>query len=156
MFKAAGFILIIISTFTVFFHTSFADRCTYIFLDQTAQLLNDICFCNLSAKTYPQLFSVIDYKKYSYYKDFSFISRVNFFTSLENNSFIINKEISDVKDMFMSMGFNNPKKEREHLAQCIGLLQHKSAYYQNRYEKQCKGNRISGLSVGLVMIIVLI
>lgn len=156
MFKAAGFILIIISTFAAFFYTSFADRCTYIFLDQTAQLMDNICFCNLSVKTYPQLFSDIDYKKYSYYKDFSFIGREIFFTSLENNSFIINKEISDVKDMFITMGFNNPKKEKEYLAQCIGLLQHKSAYYRNRYEKQCKGNRISGLSVGLVMIIVLI
>ncbi|MBQ8604486.1 MAG: hypothetical protein IJ410_06565 [Oscillospiraceae bacterium] len=156
MFRLTGFALIILSSFFAFYYSSIADRCTYTFLLQTAELLGYLSFENISGRTYPEILNDIDYKKLYYYKNFDFCSRDVFFEEMEKNHFIHKKEVHSTGSMLSQIGQRTVRKENEYISRCITVLQQKSDFYRSKYEKNNKINRIGGLSIGLIVMIVFI
>ncbi len=155
MYKIAGIILIMVSVFILFYRNSITDYCTYIFLRQTAEILKLLQFENISLKTYPQIFSSMKKDKLYLYKNFDFCNRNDFFHNLYSKKIIEQSQLSAVSGMFSQLGYRNAKRENEYIARCIAELQYKTEFYRQNYTQNGKTNRMCGLSVGIVIMIML-
>ncbi len=153
MFKLTGILLLMISVFIFFYRTSLTDRFTYIFLEQTAEIFRILQFENISLRTYPDIFRDMNMDKLLLYKDFDFYKRNSFFTDLAAGKLIDTDEISKVKGMFSQLGYRNTEQEKLYISQCTNNLQQKADYYKTKYAHNSKTNRMCGLSVGIVIMI---
>ena len=89
------------------------------------------------------------------YKNFDFCNRNDFFHNLYSKKIIEQSQLSAVSGMFSQLGYRNAKRENEYIARCIAELQYKTEFYRQNYTQNGKTNRMCGLSVGIVIMIML-
>ena len=156
MFKSIGMIFVFFSVFCAFMRRTTVWYSSYIFLKQTEYVFRYLLYRNLSLSTYPEIFAELNSDKLYLYKDFIFSDRDNFFKNFRYKSLMDSYRLNMVKDKFFYLGYRKTADEKAYIENSVAELHLLSETYKEKYIKNYKSDRLCGLSISVIIIVLII
>ena len=139
MFKAIGCSRVLCSSIMFFSYETLTDLITLQFINQSIYILSNLKYCVMLGKTY----------------DFALNETEKSFLKIKGN-FLINKNvIEQILDIFKSLGMREKKREIEYISACIDKLENLRREYARKYDCEKQISLLTGISAGVVLIIML-
>lgn len=155
MFKAIGCSRVLCSSIMFFSYETLTDLITLQFINQSIYILSNLKYCVMLGKTYDRFFNELDKNKVYFYKNFALNETENSFLKIKGN-FLINKNvIEQILDIFKSLGMREKKREIEYISACIDKLENLRREYARKYDCEKQISLLTGISAGVVLIIML-
>lgn len=155
MFKAIGCSRVLCSSIMFFSYETLTDLITLQFINQSIYILSNLKYCVMLGKTYDRFFNELDKNKVYFYKNFALNETENSFLKIKGN-FLINKNvIEQILDIFKSLGMREKKREIEYISACIDKLENLRREYVRKYDCEKQISLLTGISAGVVLIIML-
>lgn len=155
MFKAIGCSRVLCSSIMFFSYETLTDLITLQFINQSIYILSNLKYCVMLGKTYDQFFNELDKNRVYFYKNFALNETENSFFKIKGN-FLINKNvIEQILDIFKSLGMREKKREIEYISACVDKLENLRREYARKYDCEKQISLLTGISAGVVLIIML-
>ena len=155
MFKAIGCSRVLCSSIMFFSYETLTDLITLQFINQSIYILINLKYCVMLGKTYDRFFNELDKNKVCFYKNFTLNETEKSFLKIKGN-FLINKNvIEQILDIFKSLGMREKKREIEYISACIDKLENLRREYARKYDCEKQISLLTGISAGVVLIIML-
>lgn len=155
MFKAIGCSRVLCSSVMFFSYETLTDLITLQFINQSIYILSNLKYCVMLGKTYDRFFNELDKNKVYFYKNFALNETENSFLKIKGN-FLINKNvIEQILDIFKSLGMREKKREIEYISACVDKLENLRREYARKYDCEKQISLLTGISAGVVLIIML-
>lgn len=150
MYKILSFVFITLSSTALFRKGNIKDKNTRCFLFETVEILRIMkIYCGI--KTYPRLFADEDMSDYSYYADFVYENKSDFFNSLSHRKNLEESRIKKAESVFSSLGKKGLKAEREYFEAALPEIAALAESYRKKYEKNRQIDMIAGFCVGIMI-----
>lgn len=155
MFKVIGCSRVLCSSIMIFSYETLTDLITLQFINQSIYILSNLKYCVMLGKTYDQFFNELDKNKVYFYKNFTLNKTENSFLEIKRN-FLINKNVVEqTLDIFKSLGMREKKREIEYISACADKLENLRCEYTRKYDCEKQISLLTGISAGVVLIIML-
>ena len=155
MFKAIGCSRVLCSSIMFFSYETLTDLITLHFINQSIYILSIFKYCVMLGKTYDRFFNELDKNKVYFYKKFALNETEKSFLKIKGN-FLINKNaIEQILDIFKSLGMREKKREIEYISACVDKLENLRREYARKYDCEKQISLLTGISAGVVLIIML-
>ena len=155
MFKAIGCSRVLCSSIMFFSYETLTDLITLQFINQSIYILSNLKYCVMLGKTYDRFFNELDKNRVYFYKNFALNETEKSFLKIKGN-FLINKNvIEQILDIFKSLGMREKKREIEYISACVDKLENLRREYARKYDCEKQISLLTGISAGVVLIIML-
>lgn len=155
MFKVIGCSRVLCSSIMFFSYETLTDLITLQFINQSIYILSNLKYCVMLGKTYDRFFNELDKNRVYFYKNFALNETENSFFKIKGN-FLINKNvIEQILDIFKSLGMREKKREIEYISACVDKLENLRREYARKYDCEKQISLLTGISAGVVLIIML-
>lgn len=155
MFKMIGCGRVLCSSLMIFSYGTLTDLITLQFINQSIYVLSNLKYCVMLGKTYARFFNELDKNRVYFYKNFTLNKTENSFLEIKRN-FLINKNIIEqTSDIFKGLGMREKKREIEYISACADKLENLRREYTQKYDREKQISLLTGISAGVVLIIML-
>ena len=155
MFKVIGCSRVLCSSIMFFSYETLTDLITLQFINQSIYILSNLKYCVMLGKTYDRFFNELDKNRVYFYKNFALNETGKSFLRIKGN-FLINKNvIEQILDVFKSLGMREKKREIEYISACVDKLENLRREYARKYDCEKQISLLTGISAGVVLIIML-
>ena len=155
MFRLCGAFMVVVSSFAMFYVNTIRYYVTANFVLQSLEFLKLMQFACNTGSTYMQALEVDRDKMPPHYKNFAFQNSDVFFRN-KCKGLIAPQAVYKIQNIISGLGKRDLYNETGYIESGIKLQSELLEYYKNKHIESRKINRLCGISIGLIIVIVII